>query len=49
MTSRSDAGASQAAAAIRLRRFDEQARAKDLETPPVAHFLPHVARVLLPG
>lgn len=39
----------QAAAAVRLRRFDEQAKVKDLQTPPVAHFLPTVARVLLPG
>ncbi len=36
------------AAAIQLRRFDEQAKVKDLETPPVAHFLPYVARCLLP-
>ena len=26
-------------AAVRLRRFDEAAKVKDLPTPPVAHFL----------
>lgn len=36
----------QAEAALRLRRFDEAAKVKDLRTPPVAHFLPHVARCL---
>ncbi|WP_193560438.1 HD domain-containing protein [Dankookia rubra] len=34
--------------AIRLRRFDEQAKVKGLETPPVEHFLPCVARCLKP-
>lgn len=34
----------QAGAAVRLRRFDEAAKVKDLATPPVAHFLPHVRR-----
>jgi phosphonate degradation associated HDIG domain protein len=34
-------------AAVILRRYDEQAKVKDLPTPPVAHFLPRVARVLL--
>jgi phosphonate degradation associated HDIG domain protein len=38
----------QAAAAVQLRRFDEQAKVKDLETPPVGHFLPAVARCLVP-
>ena len=32
-----------AAAATAPRRFDEMAKVKDLATPPVAHFLPHVA------
>jgi phosphonate degradation associated HDIG domain protein len=36
----------QHAAAVRLRRWDEQAKVKDLVTPPVAHFLPAVARCL---
>ena len=31
-----------AAAATRLRRYDEAAKVKGLETPPVAHFLDHV-------
>jgi [1-hydroxy-2-(trimethylamino)ethyl]phosphonate dioxygenase len=39
----------QAAAAVRLRRFDEAAKVKDLETPPVAHFLPFVAACLKPA
>ncbi len=39
----------QSAAAAQLRRFDEQAKVKDLETPPVAHFLPYVARCLRPA
>jgi len=39
----------QAEAAVRLRRFDEAAKVKDLETPPVAHFLPAVARCLRPA
>jgi [1-hydroxy-2-(trimethylamino)ethyl]phosphonate dioxygenase len=34
------------AAAVQLRRFDEQAKVRNLETPPVAHFLPYVARCL---
>ena len=38
----------QAQAAVQLRRFDEQAKVKDLATPPVAHFLPAVARCLRP-
>jgi phosphonate degradation associated HDIG domain protein len=30
-------------AATKLRRFDEGAKVKGLETPPVAHFLPYIA------
>jgi phosphonate degradation associated HDIG domain protein len=30
--------------AVQLRRWDEQAKVKGLETPPVAHFMPAVAR-----
>jgi [1-hydroxy-2-(trimethylamino)ethyl]phosphonate dioxygenase len=30
--------------AVQLRRYDEQAKVKGLETPPVAHFIPAVAR-----
>ncbi len=33
----------EAGAAVQLRRFDEQAKVKGLETPPVSHFMPHVA------
>jgi phosphonate degradation associated HDIG domain protein len=36
----------EAAAAVQLRRFDEQAKVKGLQTPPVTHFLPYVARCL---
>jgi len=36
----------QAEDAVRLRRFDEGAKVKGLETPPVQHFLPHVAACL---
>jgi phosphonate degradation associated HDIG domain protein len=32
--------------AVQLRRYDEQAKVKGLETPPVAHFMPAVARCL---
>jgi [1-hydroxy-2-(trimethylamino)ethyl]phosphonate dioxygenase len=32
--------------AVQLRRYDEQAKLKGLETPPVAHFMPAVARCL---
>ncbi len=39
----------QSAAAVQLRRFDEQAKVKNLETPPVQHFLPYVERTLLPA
>jgi len=38
----------QAAAAVQLRRFDEQAKVRALETPPVEYFLPYVARCLVP-
>jgi phosphonate degradation associated HDIG domain protein len=38
-----------AEAAVRLRRYDEAAKVKDLPTPPVAHFLPHLARCLRPA
>jgi len=34
------------AAATQLRRFDEQAKVRNLETPPITHFLPYVARCL---
>ena len=37
------------AGAVQLRRFDEQAKVKGLETPPVEHFLPFVARCILPA
>ncbi|SDB73550.1 HD domain-containing protein [Belnapia rosea] len=33
----------QAEAAVQLRRFDEEAKVKGLETPPVGHFMPYVA------
>jgi len=36
----------QAERAVVLRRYDEQAKVRDLETPPVAHFLPFVAACL---
>jgi phosphonate degradation associated HDIG domain protein len=39
----------QAADAVQLRRFDEQAKQRDLETPSVQHFLPYVERCLLPS
>jgi phosphonate degradation associated HDIG domain protein len=38
----------QSRAAVMLRRFDEQAKVKNLQTPTVDHFLPYVARCLLP-
>jgi len=34
--------------AVRLRRFDEAAKVKDMTTPAVAHFLPAVARTIRP-
>jgi [1-hydroxy-2-(trimethylamino)ethyl]phosphonate dioxygenase len=34
------------AEAVQLRRYDEQAKVKGLETPAVSHFLPAVARSL---
>jgi predicted HD phosphohydrolase len=36
----------QAEDAVRLRRFDEGAKVAGLTTPPVQHFLPHVAACL---
>ena len=33
-------------AAVQLRRYDEDAKVKGLETPPVAHFIPYVAQCL---
>jgi predicted HD phosphohydrolase len=39
----------QSAAAVQLRRFDEQAKVRDLETPSVQHFLGYVERCLLPA
>ena len=35
--------------AVQLRRFDEQAKVKGLETPPASHFLSYVERVILPA
>jgi phosphonate degradation associated HDIG domain protein len=35
-----------ARAAVQLRRFDEAAKVKGLETPPVEHFLPYVRACL---
>ncbi|NMJ42945.1 HD domain-containing protein [Roseomonas sp. JC162] len=35
--------------AVQLRRYDEEAKIKDLETPPVAHFMTYVARCLKPA
>jgi phosphonate degradation associated HDIG domain protein len=39
----------ESAAAVQLRRFDEQAKVKGLATPDVSHFLPYVARAMLPA
>ena len=39
----------QAAAAVQLRRFDEEAKVKDLATPPVSHFMPFVAACIAPA
>ena len=39
----------QSVAAVQLRRFDEAAKVKDLATPPVAYFLPHLRRCLSSG
>jgi predicted HD phosphohydrolase len=39
----------QYAAAVQLRRFDEQAKVKGLATPEVTHFMPYVARAILPA
>lgn len=35
------------AAAVTLRRYDDEAKVKDLATPPVAHFMGYVAACLL--
>ena len=35
-----------AQAAVQLRRYDEGAKVKGLQTPPVVHFLPYVAQCL---
>ena len=35
--------------AVRLRRFDEAAKVKGLETPDVSHFVPHVEACLGPS
>ena len=32
--------------AVRLRRYDEGAKVKGLQTPPIAHFMPYVAQML---
>ncbi|MSP29287.1 MAG: HD domain-containing protein [Acetobacteraceae bacterium] len=37
-----------AQAAVWLRRYDEASKVKDLETPPVAHFLSYLAQCLRP-
>ncbi len=37
-----------AEAAVRLRRFDDDAKIAGLETPPVANFLPYVSLCMLP-
>jgi phosphonate degradation associated HDIG domain protein len=37
------------AAAVRLRRFDEQAKQRGLATPPVSHFMPYVAAAIAPA
>jgi phosphonate degradation associated HDIG domain protein len=37
----------EAGAAVKLRRFDEAAKTKDLPTPPVGHFLPYLEANLL--
>jgi len=37
------------AAAVTLRRYDEEAKIKDLPTPPVAHFMTYVAQCLRQG
>lgn len=38
----------QYADAVQLRRFDEQAKVKGLETPPAAHFMTYVERCIRP-
>jgi phosphonate degradation associated HDIG domain protein len=39
----------QYADAVQLRRFDEKAKVKGLDTPPAAHFMTYVARSILPA
>ncbi|MAJ93433.1 MAG: HD domain-containing protein [Rhodospirillaceae bacterium] len=36
-------------AAVRLRRWDERAKVKDLETPPLSHFCHYVEACIRPG
>lgn len=35
--------------AVQLRRFDEQAKVKGLETPPASHFMKYVEKVIQPA
>ncbi len=35
--------------AVKLRRYDEGAKVKGLQTPPLAHFMPYIAQMLRPG
>jgi predicted HD phosphohydrolase len=35
--------------AVQLRRFDEQAKVKGLQTPPASHFMRYVERVIRPA
>ena len=37
------------AEAVQLRRYDEQAKVKGLQTPPVSHFVPYVEKSLRRG
>jgi len=37
------------AAAVKLRRFDDQAKTPNLETPPLEHFADHLTKSLLSG
>ena len=36
-------------AAVRLRRWDERAKVRDLETPPLSHFRPYVEACIRPS
>jgi len=38
-----------AEATVRLRRYDDQAKIKDLPTPPVSHFMQYLAQELRPA